>query len=300
MDKSEILDDPPSPDNSINEMQMSPEEIDEFIEETESNTESERTVIPLDEQECTDEQMLNKIAKFRDEDMVLGMELRCKTGKIKNWYRMNKLIGIANRVLPRIVPLECDITELNRLYYATGRAIGELMNVKVERTKKERKKKKRKSPLWKYRLESEIQKLQQEISLMIAYQQGVIRTEQKIRRVQNLIHRGRPAEGNHIIHAIASRKLLLAAKAKRLKRYLRNEKEKVQNRFFNDDQGKFYRELGNDGIKVVVPPNKYDLDRFWKGIYEHERNHNIQAEWKDRIINQEGNRIRAMEYTVIN
>src|SRR5215469_5379303 len=185
LDKSEILDDPPSPDNSINEMQMSPEEIDEFIEETESNTESERTVIPLDEQECADEQMLNKIAKFRDEDMVLGMELRCKTGKIKNWYRMNKLIGIANRVLPRIVPLECDITELNRLYYATERAIGELMNVKVERTKKERKKKKRKSPLWKYRLESEIQKLRQEISLIIAYQQGVIRTEQKIRRVQN-------------------------------------------------------------------------------------------------------------------
>ena len=99
---------------------------------------------------------------------------------------------------------------------------------------------------------------------------------------------------------MASRKLLIIVKANKIKRYERKEKGKKQNQMFEEDQGRFYRELRNDSIKVSNPPPKEEVERFWKGIYEDERSYNNQAEWLKQIRNNENTtNIERMEHVAI-
>ena len=78
---------------------------------------------------------------------------------------------------------------LNRIYYAVARAVADCMKAKVIKTKLEGRKKKGKGkiPPWKYRLQKEVSKLRQELSLIDAYRRGVITSEQTIRRVKKYI-----------------------------------------------------------------------------------------------------------------
>ena len=128
----------------------------------------------------------------------------------------------------------------------------------------------------------------------------MVTSEQTIRRVKNILRRENTVQSNQITQAIASRKMLIIAKANKIKRYDKRDKEKKQNQMFKEDQGRFYRELRNDSIKVSNPPPKEEVDRFWKGIYEDERMFNNQAEWLEQIKNsQETTNIEQMEHVAI-
>ena len=165
---------------------------------------------------------------------------------------------------------------------------------------KEGKKGKEKIPPWKYRLQKEVSKLRQELSLIDAYRRGVITSEQTIRRVKNILRKENTVQNKQITKAMASRKLLIIVKANKIKRYERKEKGKKQNQMFEEDQGRFYRELRNDSIKVSNPPPKEEVERFWKGIYEDERSYNNQAEWLKQIRNNENTtNIERMEHVAI-
>lgn len=54
---------------------------------------------------------------------------------------MNQQTGLAHGAVPRILPLDCNSTELNLLYYATGREMTDIMDIGVTEEKRKDKKK---------------------------------------------------------------------------------------------------------------------------------------------------------------
>src|SRR5215469_7604744 len=162
---------------------------------SDNHVEVDQLINEVADTEAETNEMLRKIAHYREEDLILGMNNRLKIKKINNWKEMNRQIGLANRVLPRILPLNCDITELNRLYYATGRAIADNMEGRSNRQPRSGGRKFRKPP-WKYRLEMEILTLRKELSILTSFQKAEIKSIEVIRRAQNIIMRERTNRGN--------------------------------------------------------------------------------------------------------
>ena len=58
------------------------------------------------------------------------------------------------------------------------------------------------------------------------------------------------------------------AKKGRLKRYLQKVKQYRQNRTFQDNERKFYQQLGEDYNKTYQQPDAKETQRFWTKIWQ--------------------------------
>lgn len=66
-----------------------------------------------------------------------------KNIRVNTYFEMNKQFGIVNWELPRILPANCNITKINRLHYAIGRVIDDIMELERRRKLKEKKERKK-------------------------------------------------------------------------------------------------------------------------------------------------------------
>ncbi len=71
-------------------------------------------------------------------------------------------------------------------------------------------------------------------------------------------------------------------KAQRIRRYEKRNNFFIQNRNFKENTKKFYRDISKKHSDVLNPPNKEDLEQFWKPIWENEKSYNEEAEWINR------------------
>merc|ERR1711923_666384 len=55
------------------------------------------------------------------------------------------------------------------------------------------------------------------------------------------------------------------------------------NKLFAENPRKVYRELISDTIEVDKPPQKEDLETFWRPLYETEKQHQ-EGPWVEKII----------------
>ena len=68
------------------------------------------------------------------------------------------------------------------------------------------------------------------------------------------------------------------AKEGRLKRYQLRVKQYRQNRTFQNNERKFYQQLGGDDTKTYQQPDAIETEQFWMKIWQPKK-HNEKAEW---------------------
>ena len=75
------------------------------------------------------------------------------------------------------------------------------------------------------------------------------------------------------------------AKEGRLKRYRQRVKQYRQNRRFQNNERKFYQQLGGDNNKTHQQPNAKETERFWTKIWQ-PKQHNEKVEWIKHITKE--------------
>ena len=75
------------------------------------------------------------------------------------------------------------------------------------------------------------------------------------------------------------------AKEGRLKRYRQRVKQYRQNRTFQNNERKFYQQLGGSDTKTYQQPDAKETERFWAKIWEPKK-HNENAEWINNITRE--------------
>jgi hypothetical protein len=68
-------------------------------------------------------------------------------------------------------------------------------------------------------------------------------------------------------------------KAQRLRRFTKRKDFYRQNKIFETDAKKFYREIGKTNIEVKEIPTKEEVNDFWNTIWGNNTGHNENAEW---------------------
>ena len=71
----------------------------------------------------------------------------------------------------------------------------------------------------------------------------------------------------------------------RLKRYRQRVKQYRQNRTFQNNERKFYQQLGGDNNKTHQHPNAKETERFWTKMWQ-PKQHNEKAEWINHITKE--------------
>ena len=75
------------------------------------------------------------------------------------------------------------------------------------------------------------------------------------------------------------------AKEERLKRYRQRVKQYRQNRTFQNNERKFYQQLGGSDTKTYQQPNTKETERVWTKIWQPKK-HNENAEWINNITRE--------------
>ena len=75
------------------------------------------------------------------------------------------------------------------------------------------------------------------------------------------------------------------AKEGRLNRYRRRVKQYRQNRTFQNNERKFYQQLGRDDTKTYQQPDAREIERFWTKIWQPKK-HNEKVEWINNMTRE--------------
>ena len=130
-----------------------------------------------------------------------------------------------------------DLTEMRNLAQAAAILVGELIGINKKKAKP------RKEPFWKRRINDDIQKLRKDISRIEEWFKGRWKNS-KIKEKEDLDRRYKlKAKGfNTVIEELKQR---VVAKSSKVKRYANRIRQFQENRNFQTDQGKFFKNLKN-------------------------------------------------------
>ena len=94
-----------------------------------------------------------------------------------------------------------------------------------------------------------------------------------------------PATWRKITVQIVEINQKVMAKEGRLKRYWQRVKQYRQNRTFQNNERKFYQQLGGSDMKTYQQPDIKETERFWTKIWQPKK-HNKNAEWINNITRE--------------
>ena len=170
-----------------------------------------------------------------------------------------------NEVLDKIK--SNDITMTNDLIYAAAVVVTERLGVKMS------KRDAAKEPWWKRRLEDQIKQLRKDIARV-----EILKNGGKIKsRFRVLLQKKYWLKQKGHKRVMEELKQRIKAKAAKVKRYKNRIEQFRQNRLFNTDQSRLYKEL-NGQEAVDLAPEKEEAKRFWSDIWSKEMKHNNDAE----------------------
>ena len=142
-----------------------------------------------------------------------------------------------------------NITVLNELIYAGAKLVCEIIGIPPKSTKEKSK------PGWEFRQEKQIKNLRKQGKMLNQRKDnGIIRNRKEKATQEKLT----------IQLEEINQKVL--AKERRLKRYRQRVKQYRQNRTFQNDERKFYQQLGGDDTKTYQKPDARETQRFWTKI----------------------------------
>ena len=214
--------------------------------------------------------------------------------KITNSAKLNLKIKLYNVALKKILTnKECDLSNLNAIIYATGKAISNQMGVK---TKNKKSKHTNKPPKWKVKIQKEIDALREELSILDEISKGTAGKTRKARKVRN---RNNVTDENSLLTAKETLKQKIQVKSQRLRRYDKRNRFYWKNKIFKINAKKFYREIGKGTINIEDPSVDEEMMKFWNDIWGKEKDFNNEAEWIRRE-EERMNEVEEQEWKVIN
>lgn len=197
--------------------------------------------------------------------------------KIRQIHKFKKLFNLGNIALREIcTERDPDLTELNQLIYATSRVLQEKSGIKNKRKRNKGKRQGPSKPKWQKQIDKEIENFRKEISILDELQRNGKSKSRKSRQVIRKYH----IENKEQIPAIKEElKQKLQVKAQRLRRFTKRNDFYRQNKIFETDAKKFYREIGKTNIEVKDIPTEDQVKDFWNNIWGNNTGHNENAKW---------------------
>ena len=240
--------------------------------------EAETNDVEIDqEQRQIVEQLTEIMAEGRTTEGIMFKKvdkktLRCKTEEVNGAIKFMKT---------------SNITQTNSQIRAAGVWVAEQLGLKKITFRKKN------EPRWKRRIEGDIKRLKQEVNLLEREKKGELGTKKK-RKLKDLEARYR-VKRKGLKTVIKELKQRMIAKSAKVKRYEQRVTQFRQNRMFNVDQKKIYKELNGGGNSSGDVPGAEESKRFWGDIWSVEKEHNRDARWlKDLKNENNGEHIQEM------
>ena len=170
------------------------------------------------------------------------------------WRTLKTETNKINQILPYLSTN--SIIELNELIYTGAKLVCEKIGIPPISTKKQSK------PGWKIRLETQIKNLRKQAKMVKQKDLGIYGKRMEKTTRENItiqIEEINQKEG-------------------RLKRYRQRVKQYKQNRAFQNNERKFYQQLGGHDTKTYQQPDPKETERFWTKIWQPKK-HNEKSEW---------------------
>ena len=101
----------------------------------------------------------------------------------------------------------------------------------------------------------------------------------KTRKARNVIRKYKITNVIDIPSIKEALKQKIEVKAQRERRFDKRTKFYRQNKIFQTDAKKFYREIGKNQVMVKETPPKDSIENFWKGIWAEKKACNTSASW---------------------
>ena len=211
--------------------------------------------------------------------------------KIRHVHKCKNILKHGNAALEIICEeVNPDLTELNEIIYATSKVLQSKCGIKSK--KKSNKKKKTNKPKWQVKIDKEIENFRKDISILEELQTDKDVRSGKARKVI----RKYQIDSKEKIPAIKEElKQKLQVKAQRLRRFTKSNKFYRQNKIFETDAKKFYREIGKTAINVDNIPSEAEVREFWNKILGNDKGHNENAEWL-KNLEESANDIPAQQW----
>ena len=254
------------------------QEIDENISREEEGRYNEVQPIQNDEEYADfKREVTENISRFGIDNMKERIDLT----KIRVKRTQEKYISFANQVIEDISSkTELNMDGLNTLLYSCAKTVEAKIGVKLKRKRKANKHKK---PKWKVNIEKDVEMLRGEISILSEIERKNDPRTRKARKVKRKYTIKSIEDIPQIKEELKQR---MQAKSQRLRRFEKRSRFYRQNKIFENDARKFYRELGKSQIEVKEIPSKENVENFWKGIWEDEKTHNKDASWIEKSMTQ--------------
>ena len=202
----------------------------------------------------TRKEILNELGKMQ----LTPMEDRDYLHKITLNNFTKRHIQIGNRATEEILAeLKPDLTTLNQIIYAAARVI----ESKYTKTNANKTTNGPDKPRWKARIEKEIERMRGEISILDELSKS---KPVKSRRSRITKNKYNIKSKDDIPPLKEMLKQKIQVKAQRIRRFEKRTKFFRQNRLFENNEKKFYREMGTKQLIVKDPPTQYNLKKFWE------------------------------------
>uniref|UniRef100_A0A803TH41 Reverse transcriptase domain-containing protein n=1 Tax=Anolis carolinensis TaxID=28377 RepID=A0A803TH41_ANOCA len=149
-------------------------------------------------------------------------------------------------------------------------------------------------PKWKVRLELKIKKLRSDASNLKNMKERKLKND----KIKQYLIRKYWLNTRKIEEALEIVKEQITATARKIERYEARIIQYRQNQLFQSDQRRFYQSLNQTTDTVTIKPEKTATTKFWKELWENNKNYNKNAGW---IKEFEGkfsqNKMELMEIT---
>ena len=224
------------------------------------------------------EELTNEILNQYTIIKHLPLDERDTLSKININNKNKQIIEKSNKALENILPkvqqnAECEFTEINHLIYSAALITTAKCGVKIR--KRNLNTNAHKNPAWIEKINKEIKMIRADISFLTQYKENKSEKHNKVKKINSKYNLHKCEMDTKI--EILKQKIQL--KAKRINRFKKRSNFYKQNKTFKENAKKFYRELGKSQISVEKPPQKEEMEEFWKEIWANPKSFNENAEW---------------------
>lgn len=270
----------------------------------------EREAVDINRETVTCESALNSPIGTQPASMVLTAEQLCLRSEIEMAYqsvgredvlrrrklprlwendKVRRLLSDANKVLNVMVGKRAlSLTDINNLVYATAVTISRrIVCVSDQRRCTDH----HRQPAWRKRLESKINRLRKELSLLT--DRDRITKAVSRRKLLKIYRRYNIRSEQECINMQEVLKQKIQMYAQRIRRYNRRSQFYKQNKMFSENTRHFYRCLNSKSTtNDSAGPAVKLLEEYWGGLWEKEVAHNQKAAW----ISREEERTRRVPF----
>ena len=247
-----------------------------LLDEMENTFESTSNEPPNAEEDLLKDELMNTIELVRS----MSMDERPRLIKLFENKKFKSVLHDVNQALHELTPDDLSTTELNIFTYGAALHIQRLLAPWFDE-KRVVKRKGTRVPSWKSKLQKKIVKLRGEISQMVINEPHTASLKRKIRRIK----RKYGIDDSQIQARIAEHQAEVKALAAQIRNKEKNQKAKEINKSFSLNPRKVHREILKQNIEIKNPPDKKELEQFWRPLFENPKTH-TEGEWIETVKEQ--------------